>query len=220
MGYTPVVCTDKTSRSMGERGGRSMSVDSDSSSSLRTCVMVCLAVSLGAVSVWLLNVTAYPSFNDFFPGARDVATTFSGVCALLFSVIAARRPLLFTGSRDVCGWHGDDRAGLLRSVPRLLAAKRRLGFAVRVSQVGRCACVLCVHEPCAHEAGTAALCHGARVRLSGEVCVCRVAHACPARRAGRCLRPDAGRGDGPDICMRQGVPRGAAPDGITGRPSA
>ena len=74
-----------------------MGVGSDDSSSLRTCVMVCLAVSLGAVSVWLLNVTAYPSFNDFFPGARDVATTFSGICALLFSVIAARKPLLFTG---------------------------------------------------------------------------------------------------------------------------
>ena len=62
---------------------------------LRTRVLICLAIALGSASVWLLNVTAYPSFNDFFPQARDIATAFSGLCALVCAFLAARRPRAF-----------------------------------------------------------------------------------------------------------------------------
>ena len=41
-----------------------------------------IAISLWATVTWLLNVTAYPSFNGFFPLARDIATTL-GPCLLL-----------------------------------------------------------------------------------------------------------------------------------------
>ncbi len=60
-------------------------------------VLVGLAVSLGACATWLLNVTAYPSFNDFFPLARDIATAFGGLLALGFVYVAMRRPALFCG---------------------------------------------------------------------------------------------------------------------------
>ena len=60
-------------------------------------VLVGLAVSLGACATWLLNVTAYPSFNDFFPLARDIATAFGGLLALGFVYLSMRRPALFCG---------------------------------------------------------------------------------------------------------------------------
>ena len=41
-----------------------------------------IAISLWATVVWLLNVTAYPSFNGFFPLARDIATSMSAVFAI------------------------------------------------------------------------------------------------------------------------------------------
>lgn len=54
-----------------------------------------IAISLWATVTWLLNVTAYPSFNGFFPLARDIATTLSAVFAVAFALVAARRPRLF-----------------------------------------------------------------------------------------------------------------------------
>ena len=58
-------------------------------------LLVALAVSLGAANVWLLNVTAYPSFNDFFPLARDIATTFGGLVSLGCVYVGMRRPRFF-----------------------------------------------------------------------------------------------------------------------------
>lgn len=75
-----------------------MGVGSDDSSSLRTCVMVCLAVSFNATAIWLLNVTAYPGFNSFFPMARDIATTLSGVLGIALAAVATRRPHVFAGT--------------------------------------------------------------------------------------------------------------------------
>lgn len=66
-------------------------------SSTRLAVGVCLVMSLNLVSTWLLNVTAYPGFNDVFPEARDIATTTGGVLCLLFAFLAMRRPRLFAG---------------------------------------------------------------------------------------------------------------------------
>lgn len=55
------------------------------------------AISLWATVVWLLNVTAYPSFNGYFPLARDIATFASAVFAVSLASAAARRPRLFLG---------------------------------------------------------------------------------------------------------------------------
>lgn len=54
-----------------------------------------IAISLWATITWLLNVTAYPSFNGFFPLARDIATTLGAVFAVALALVAARRPRLF-----------------------------------------------------------------------------------------------------------------------------
>lgn len=54
-----------------------------------------IAISLWATITWLLNVTAYPSFNGFFPLARDIATTLGAVFAVTLALVAARRPRLF-----------------------------------------------------------------------------------------------------------------------------
>ena len=54
-----------------------------------------IALSLWATITWLLNVTAYPSFNGFFPLARDIATTLGAVFAVTLALVAARRPRLF-----------------------------------------------------------------------------------------------------------------------------
>ena len=54
-----------------------------------------IAISLWATITWLLNVTAYPSFNGFFPLARDLATTLGAVFAVMLALVAARRPRLF-----------------------------------------------------------------------------------------------------------------------------
>lgn len=53
---------------------------------------VCFAMSLGLVEVWLMNVTAYPSFNSLFPLARDMATAFGGLASLGFAWLALYRP--------------------------------------------------------------------------------------------------------------------------------
>ena len=58
---------------------------------------VCLVMSLDLVSTWLLNVTAYPGFNDVFPAARDIATTVGGLLYLAFARLALGRPRLLTG---------------------------------------------------------------------------------------------------------------------------
>ncbi len=58
-------------------------------------LLIGLAVSLGAAGTWLLNVTAYPSFNGFFPLARDIATTFGAIVSLACVYAAMRRPRLF-----------------------------------------------------------------------------------------------------------------------------
>ena len=62
-----------------------------------------IAISLWATVVWLLNVTAYPSFNGFFPLARDIATSMSAVFAIALVCIAARRPQLFLGPGALVG---------------------------------------------------------------------------------------------------------------------
>lgn len=62
-----------------------------------------IAISLWATVVWLLNVTAYPSFNGFFPLARDIATSLSAAFAIALVCIAARRPQLFLGSGALAG---------------------------------------------------------------------------------------------------------------------
>lgn len=62
-----------------------------------------IAISLWATVVWLLNVTAYPSFNGFFPLARDMATSLSAAFAIALVCIAARRPQLFLGSGALAG---------------------------------------------------------------------------------------------------------------------
>ncbi len=69
-----------------------------SKSALLRLALLGLAVSLGAASTWLLNVTAYPSFNGFFPLARDIATTFGGVATLVLACAAMRAPRLFYGA--------------------------------------------------------------------------------------------------------------------------
>lgn len=58
-----------------------------------------LAISLTLVATWLMNVTAYPGFNDFAPWARDVATTFGGVWGIGLALYARHRPYGFTGVR-------------------------------------------------------------------------------------------------------------------------
>ena len=55
------------------------------------------AISLWATVVWLLNVTAYPSFNGYFPLARDIATFAGAVFAVALACAAARCPRLFLG---------------------------------------------------------------------------------------------------------------------------
>ena len=62
-----------------------------------------IAISLWATVVWLLNVTAYPSFNGFFPLARDIATSLSAAFAIALVCIAARCPQLFLGSGALAG---------------------------------------------------------------------------------------------------------------------
>lgn len=57
----------------------------------------CLAISLWLVSTWLLNVTAYPSFNDVFPLARDVATVFGALLSLVLARLALDHPRALTG---------------------------------------------------------------------------------------------------------------------------
>ncbi len=58
---------------------------------LRT-VAACAVYSLSLLSMWLLNSTAYPGFNDFFPMARDVATVFGALFAFVLAFAAMRRP--------------------------------------------------------------------------------------------------------------------------------
>ena len=58
---------------------------------LRT-VAACAVYSLSLLSTWLLNSTAYPGFNDFFPMARDVATVFGALFAFVLAFAAMRRP--------------------------------------------------------------------------------------------------------------------------------
>lgn len=61
----------------------------------RRMLLTGIAISLWATITWLLNVTAYPSFNGFFPLARDIATTLGAVFAVAFALVAARCPRLF-----------------------------------------------------------------------------------------------------------------------------
>lgn len=62
----------------------------------RRSALACLAISLNLVGVWLLNVTVYPSFNDFFPEARDIATTAGGLILIAFAATAMRWPRVLT----------------------------------------------------------------------------------------------------------------------------
>ena len=55
-------------------------------------VAACTVYSLSLLSTWLLNSTAYPGFNDFFPMARDVATVFGALFAFALAFAAMRRP--------------------------------------------------------------------------------------------------------------------------------
>ena len=72
-------------------------------SGVRRCVLACLALSCYLAGSWLLNVTAYPSFNDFFPAARDVATVVAVVSAVLFARVATVRPAFFAGKGILAG---------------------------------------------------------------------------------------------------------------------
>lgn len=62
-----------------------------------TAVAVGLAYALSLVSTWLMNVTAYPGFNDFAPWARDVATTMGGAAGIAYALYARWRPYGFLG---------------------------------------------------------------------------------------------------------------------------
>lgn len=72
-----------------------------------------IAISLWATVVWLLNVTAYPSFNGYFPLARDIATSASAVFAVALACAAARRPRLFLGPGTLAVSLGFVAAGVL-----------------------------------------------------------------------------------------------------------
>lgn len=63
-----------------------------------SALLVCSALSLGPACTWLLNVTAYPSFNDFFPMARDIATLFSALLFAALLPLAMVRPRVLLSS--------------------------------------------------------------------------------------------------------------------------
>ena len=79
----------------------------------------CLVMSLDLVSTWLLNVTAYPGFNDVFPAARDIATAFGGLLYLAFARLALDRPRLFISGGALCTALA---AGVIGSVGMFAAA--------------------------------------------------------------------------------------------------
>lgn len=56
---------------------------------------ICLALSLWFVASWLLNTTLYAGFDPIMPEARDIASSFAVVVALLATFAAVHRPDLF-----------------------------------------------------------------------------------------------------------------------------
>ena len=67
----------------------------------RTSLAVGLALSLGLVSPWLMNVTVYPGFNDFASWVRDVATAAGGAVGVACALYARWRPYGFLGYRGL-----------------------------------------------------------------------------------------------------------------------
>lgn len=59
-------------------------------------VRTCVALSLSLISTWLLNATAYPGFDGFFPEARDIATSFGALVAVALAFVALHRQDFFT----------------------------------------------------------------------------------------------------------------------------
>ncbi|CVH78206.1 transcriptional regulator MalT [Coriobacteriaceae bacterium CHKCI002] len=55
----------------------------------------CLALSLWLVSSWILNATLYAGFDSVMPEARDIASAFAVVVALLATFAAVHRPDMF-----------------------------------------------------------------------------------------------------------------------------
>lgn len=72
-------------------------LDSVRSAMTRSGLVVGLAFSLSLMATWLMNVTAYPGFNDFAPWARDVATAFGGAVGVVLAFYARRCPYGFMG---------------------------------------------------------------------------------------------------------------------------
>lgn len=57
-----------------------------------------LAISIWAVSFWLLNTEIYSRFDSILPEARDIATLCSAVVALLLTIVAMQNPRLLRES--------------------------------------------------------------------------------------------------------------------------
>ncbi len=65
----------------------------------RSSLAVGLAFSLSLVSTWLMNVTAYPGFDNFAPWAREAATTVGGAAGVAWALYARWRPYGFLSRR-------------------------------------------------------------------------------------------------------------------------
>ncbi len=58
-------------------------------------------MALGQVATWLMNVSLYPSYDDFFSWARDINQTWSGLISILLVIIAMHLPRVLAGHATV-----------------------------------------------------------------------------------------------------------------------
>lgn len=64
---------------------------------LSFAIQATIAMALGQVATWLLNVSLYPSYDGFFSWARDINQTWSGLVSILLVIVAMHVPRVLAG---------------------------------------------------------------------------------------------------------------------------